>query len=221
MPTIIDLRGRQAPPTSSPVLADPTGKRSRVMAAVGRVVALLFLLWFLALSLAGLGILPTSAIPFARRLGPQTPPKLKAYPRPAQPSPSDLAAAKPRASSLAGATAAARRTPRAARGGHSAGIPSRTNHRGKAVPHRPAKHNGPTHGGGHPGGTSKPTGGGTTTSPGASSGAGTGQGKSTSRPGAGSGAGNGRGRTTTTPPGRSGSAPGHTRTSSASHSHPY
>ncbi len=54
----------------------------RVLAAGGRAVALVFLLWLAGLVLAGLGILPTGDVPLGRALAGQAPSPLSALPRP-------------------------------------------------------------------------------------------------------------------------------------------
>jgi hypothetical protein len=92
---LVDLRGRTSFPVAAPVLADPSGRRARVLAGVGRAVGAVFLLWLLGLLLAGLGMLPSGAIPLGPALRAQSLPALKSFPRPAAPSKSDLAAAKP------------------------------------------------------------------------------------------------------------------------------
>ncbi|HEY5160313.1 MAG TPA: hypothetical protein VII83_04495, partial [Gaiellaceae bacterium] len=54
-------------------------------------MSLLFLVWFLAIVLGGLGLIPVAGIPFAHVLQPsQGPPALAKPPQPRQPSASDL-----------------------------------------------------------------------------------------------------------------------------------
>jgi len=102
MANVVDLRGRQVLPAPDAVLADPSGKRARLLARGGRAAAVLFLLWLLGLALAGLGILPTGDVPFGRTLAVgQGPAPLKALPRASQPSASDLIPAKPLSSATA------------------------------------------------------------------------------------------------------------------------
>jgi hypothetical protein len=74
MAEIVDLRGRQALPAGPPILADPSGRRARMLARAGRVLALVFLLWITGLGLAGLGILPAGFIPLGGKLGSQAAP---------------------------------------------------------------------------------------------------------------------------------------------------
>src|ERR1700693_2260923 len=52
MANVIDLRGRQLVPAPAAVLADPSGRRARVLARGGRGVAGVFLLWLVGLGLA-------------------------------------------------------------------------------------------------------------------------------------------------------------------------
>src|ERR1035437_636253 len=66
MARVIDLRGQDVASAPAPVLADPSGRRARLFTRGGRVVALLFLLWFVGLALAGLGILPAGDVPLGR-----------------------------------------------------------------------------------------------------------------------------------------------------------
>src|SRR5438270_9790856 len=62
----VDLRGRQLAPARVPVLADPTGRRARLLARAGRATAAVFVLWLAGLALAGLGILPAGDVPLGR-----------------------------------------------------------------------------------------------------------------------------------------------------------
>jgi len=55
-------------------LEDPSGRRLRWMRRVGRAIALLFLLWFIALALGALGVAPSGGWHFGRALGPQSAP---------------------------------------------------------------------------------------------------------------------------------------------------
>src|SRR5947209_3929817 len=209
MSTIIDLRGRDRPPAPLPVLSDPSGRRQRVLALAGRVIGVLFLLWLLALGLAGLGLLPTSAIPFARGLGLQAPPALKTFPSPKPPTRSDLHAANVpgRTSSAAAqrARAAAHQTATGSAIGSlasGAGGASGSSHRA-----------GSSHGNGSRPGAG---GGGGGSSSGSGGGGNSGAGSATITPST-SGATGGRGHggnphTTGRSPGRSGTSSGHTVT---------
>jgi hypothetical protein len=225
MAEVLDLRGREAAAVPPPVLADPTGKRARMLARGGKVVAACFCLWFAGLALAGLGILPSGYVPLGSQLSaPATPPKSGPV-RIAQPAPSDLVAAHPASSTTLSASAqraAASGTAHghagagagagAARGAHVGGSRSITHGAGGGVSHG-KPHGGTGTGGGtvsggrHGGGT---TGGGTTTGGGAGGGTvrthgkatAPGQVQKTATPG----------HTKTTPPGNSGSAPGHQTT---------
>src|SRR5947199_10327219 len=139
---IVDLRGRIPPAVPTPVLADPSGKRARRLALLGRAVALLFTLWLLGLLFAGLGILPAGLIPLGHSVGLQslpTLPTLPSFPAPQPPSKSDLAAAKPLNSSAAGTTAGVHGSSATVAGGLIAGLP------GAALGQRGA----PGHGNGH------------------------------------------------------------------------
>jgi hypothetical protein len=104
MAEVVDIRGRRALPACAPVLADPSGRRARMLRRGGRCVALLFLLWLIGLVLAGLGILPTGDVPLGGALaGPSSP---REIPRPigaAVVSRSDHARAAPLAQPTAGA----------------------------------------------------------------------------------------------------------------------
>ena len=55
-------------------LEDLSGRRLRWMRRVGRAIALLFLLWFVALVLGALGVAPNGGWHLARALGPQSAP---------------------------------------------------------------------------------------------------------------------------------------------------
>lgn len=147
MSEIVDLRGRPVAPAPAPVLADPSGKRMRLLTRVGRVVAVLFLLWIVGLGLAGLGILPASEVPLGRALASQAPSPLAALPRPKQPSASDLASARPlhRRSTVASTVASTQRHAGdgagAALGAHGVsrsprGASGSSPHRGSGTSHR-------------------------------------------------------------------------------------
>jgi hypothetical protein len=72
---VIDLRGSEAPSQTSGfgVLADPTGRRGRLLRRIGRGIALTFAAWLIALALAGVGLLPGAGIPLASNVGLDTP----------------------------------------------------------------------------------------------------------------------------------------------------
>jgi hypothetical protein len=110
MAEVVDLRGRQQVPAPAPVLADPSGRRARLLRRSGRAVAIVFLAWLIGLVLAGLGILPTSALPLSQFAG-VSPPALSGPIHIAAVPRSDLAPATP----LRSATAAGVRTAAAAR----------------------------------------------------------------------------------------------------------
>jgi hypothetical protein len=110
MAEVVDLRGRQPLPAPAPVLADPSGRRARLLRRSGRVVAIVFLAWLIGLVLAGLGILPSGAVPLSQLAG-ATPPALSGPIHLAAVPPSDLAPARP----LRSATATGVRTAAAAR----------------------------------------------------------------------------------------------------------
>src|SRR5437660_3034747 len=80
MAQVLDLRGRQLASDHTPVLLDPSGGRARVLAWVGRGVAGLFLIWLIGLVFDGLGLLPSSDLPFGRAFVGQSPPVLKSMP---------------------------------------------------------------------------------------------------------------------------------------------
>src|SRR5437016_14591471 len=85
MAQVLDLRGRELARDRTPVLLDPSGGRARVLAWVGRAVAFVFLLWLIGLVFAGLGLLPSGAVPLGRALLVQSPPPVKTMPRITQP----------------------------------------------------------------------------------------------------------------------------------------
>jgi hypothetical protein len=108
MAEIVDLRGRTPVPVPAPVLADPSGRRARVLARVGRAISLVMLMWVIGLALAGLGVLPAGDLP----LGPVVaadggPVALRTLPRGAPPARSDLLPASPTAQAPAGQIVAA------------------------------------------------------------------------------------------------------------------
>src|SRR5690242_10771976 len=101
MAEIVDLRGRTPVPAAPPVLADPSGRRARVLARAGRVVAIVFLVWLAGLALAGLGILPAGDVPLGPVIAAQSPPGLGRVPAPIPPTRADLAPAIPAVSGSA------------------------------------------------------------------------------------------------------------------------
>ncbi|HET9102752.1 MAG TPA: hypothetical protein VFN55_05310 [Solirubrobacteraceae bacterium] len=134
MTDILDIRGAGVPAAGSPVLADPSGRRRRALTRAGRAVAVVFLLWLLGLTLAGLGVLPANDVPLAGRLVTPTPAPLAAMPTPRPPSASDLAPARSRqalatSSGVGNGLAAARNstgtTLRTGRAGGRSGVPRR------------------------------------------------------------------------------------------------
>ncbi len=93
---VLDLRGSGEVPPEMAVLADPSGRRARRLRAVGRAVATLLLLWMIGLILAGLGLLPKSAVLLGSALrAPQAPSALAKLPVVPSPSASDLLPARP------------------------------------------------------------------------------------------------------------------------------
>src|SRR5712672_3466943 len=107
MAQVLDLRGRQAVRDRTPVLLDPSGGRARVLAWTGRAVALVFLLWLIGLVFAGLGLLPSGAVPLGRALVGDSPPPIKGPPLATQPGfDSPSAAGSPSAAAHASATRA-------------------------------------------------------------------------------------------------------------------
>jgi hypothetical protein len=112
MAEVVDLRGRQPVPAPAPVLADPSGRRARLLRRGGRVVAIVFLAWLIGLVLAGLGILPSGAVPLSQFAG-ASPPALSGPIHVAAVPRADLAPARPLRSaspSRVGSLAAARRS---------------------------------------------------------------------------------------------------------------
>jgi hypothetical protein len=223
MAEIVDLRGREVALPASQVLADPSGRRARVLARGGRIVAVLFSVWFVGLALAGLGILPSGYVPLGSQISaPPTPPKSGPV-QVAQPSRTDLLAAKP----VANASAVATRTglgvnggggtQASASGGSSrAGSGGARHHGGSALGGAPSTHQHGRAGGGV--GAGGKTGGGSTGG-GATTGGGTTAGGTTGTISHGKGTAPGQthktttpGHTKTAPPGNSGSAPGHQTT---------
>jgi len=85
MAQVLDLRGRRLVPDRTPVLLDPSGGRARVLAWVGRAVAVVFLVWLIGLVFAGLGLLPSGDLPFGRAFVGQSTPMLKSMPPITQP----------------------------------------------------------------------------------------------------------------------------------------
>src|SRR5437868_8388457 len=98
---IVDLRGRHAVIAAAQVLADPSGRRARMLRRAGRVIAVVFLLWLVGLILAGLGILPAGSVPLAPSVSPSAPPPLTHAPSLTQPTAADLKPALPASARLA------------------------------------------------------------------------------------------------------------------------
>jgi hypothetical protein len=95
MAEVVDLRGRPSAPGPAQVLADPSGRRARMLARAGRAVAIVFVLWLGGLALAGLGILPAGDVPLGPVISAASPPKLTRLPAPKQPARADLVPAAP------------------------------------------------------------------------------------------------------------------------------
>ena len=53
-----DVRGELPAASSESVLADPSGRRWRLLRVISWLVAVMFVVWLLALGLAGLGLAP-------------------------------------------------------------------------------------------------------------------------------------------------------------------
>lgn len=78
------------------VLEDPSGRRRRRMRLAGRAISLLFLVWFVAIALGGLGIAPGGRFPLGRLVAPPAgPPAFAALPVPRPPTTADLSPALP------------------------------------------------------------------------------------------------------------------------------
>lgn len=78
------------------VLEDPSGRRRRRMRLAGRAISLLFLVWFVAIALGGLGIAPGGRFPLGRLVAPPAgPPAFAALPVPRPPTAADLSPALP------------------------------------------------------------------------------------------------------------------------------
>lgn len=60
-----------APTSDLPILADPTGRRGRRLAATGRVLATLLGLWLVVLAVGGLGLQPLRGLPVVGGLQPR------------------------------------------------------------------------------------------------------------------------------------------------------
>ena len=99
---------------------------------VGRIVAILFLVWIVIIVLGGLGVGPAGRLPLGHVLQPSSgPPAIRLVPRPVQPAPADLAPALPAAAlPPVGVTAPTRRhalKPKATKApGRSASAPGHT-----------------------------------------------------------------------------------------------
>jgi hypothetical protein len=65
----LDLRGQVVATALKPVLADPSGRRARILGVVSTAVAALLLAWLLGLLVVGPGILPLEGLPLERLLG--------------------------------------------------------------------------------------------------------------------------------------------------------
>ena len=219
LPTVpvVDLRGAGSPPPGA-VLADPSGRRARLLGRGGRVVGLVFIAWFCCLVLAGLGLLPAGGIPLGSSVTPTQPKRLARIPAPRQPSRADLRPATP----LRSATPAAQATRGSGAGtGGATRAPATTkgtrgSKKAKAVPAAPVAPSVTTPGAANPV-TTVPHG--SATAPGHSTTTSTTPGHSGAAPGTTTHA-HTTTTTTTTTSGKSGSAPGQTRTDTTGHGPP-
>jgi len=119
-------------------LEDPSGRRLRWMRWVGRAIALVFLLWFVALALGALGVAPNGGWLPGRALGPQSEAQpLVQAPAPPRPASPDFASVLPEARTSGHSVSAPRQetatttasvvtTPVATTHGRSATAPGRT-----------------------------------------------------------------------------------------------
>lgn len=88
----------QAAPRAAPrrILEDASGRRLQRMRWVGRLVALLFLVWLAIVILGGLGVGPVGRLPLGHVLRPSAgPPPLRHVPAPSAPVAADLVPALP------------------------------------------------------------------------------------------------------------------------------
>lgn len=65
---VIDTRSRVAPAPRLPALADPSGRRARVLKRAGCALAIILALWVVGLLLAGLEVLPAADVPLGQSL---------------------------------------------------------------------------------------------------------------------------------------------------------
>ena len=105
-------------------LEDPSGRRLRRLRWVGRLVAVVFLLWFAVILLGALGLGPAGRVPFGNALRPSAgPPPLDRLPAPRQPARSDLVPALPATAVVSGAGS---RVKHSLKRGRSASAPGHT-----------------------------------------------------------------------------------------------
>jgi hypothetical protein len=103
---VIDLRGEGGHTGGVSVLADPSGRRHRLLTGIGRIVASALVVWLCGLVVAGLGLLPAPIVPFALFVGPQSsPPRLARLPASRPPTRADLRPAAPASGAVGGAHA--------------------------------------------------------------------------------------------------------------------
>ena len=216
---VTDLRGT-APVVPEPVLADPSGRRAVLLHRVGRVVGTLFLVWFVCLVLAGLGLLPASGVPLAGSVAPRTQPRgLARIPAPRPTPAADLKPAQALSTrdGGSGATPGSPGSSSTSSGSNGSHRPSNSaKRRPKHLPASGTKPSAPATTVPLPT-TTTPGNGHSTTTPGKST---TAPGHSTTKPGKGNQTTTATTTTTTTTPGRSGSAPGQTRTDTTGHGPP-
>jgi hypothetical protein len=107
------------------ILEDASGRRLQRMRWVGRLVALLFLVWLAIVILGGLGVGPVGRLPLGHVLRPSAgPPPLRHVPVPSAPAAADLVPALP--APLPARTAANGTTPSTTTRGKSGVAPGHT-----------------------------------------------------------------------------------------------
>jgi hypothetical protein len=132
MADIVDLRGRGPVPVPASVLADPSGRRARVLARLGRGISLVMLMWVIGLVLAGVGVLPADDLPLGPAVSSDDGAKaLRALPPGAPPARSDLRPALAAARAPVAASSGSTSLPRHRNATH--GIFARLGHPGRST----------------------------------------------------------------------------------------